>query len=51
MISRLPGIAVVGELNVDLVATGLEKAPSFGREVLARGFEVVLNAPVARQLA
>ena len=38
---------MVGELNVDLVATGLEKAPSFGREVLARGFEVVLGSASA----
>lgn len=47
MTSRLPGIAVVGELNVDLVATGIEKTPSFGHEVLAQGFDVVLGSASA----
>lgn len=45
--SKPPRIAVVGELNVDLVASGLERAPSFGREVLVDDFKVVLGSASA----
>lgn len=45
--SKPPRIAVVGELNVDLVASGLERAPSFGREVLVDDFRVVLGSASA----
>lgn len=40
-------MAVVGELNVDLVASGLSSAPVLGREVLAQDFRTVLGSASA----
>ena len=40
-------IAVIGELNVDLVATGLSGTPLFGQEILANGFEITLGSASA----
>ena len=43
-VSRL---AVIGELNVDFVATGLATAPILGQELLATGFEMTLGSASA----
>ena len=40
-------IAVVGELNVDLVASGLGSEPILGQEILAEGFEITLGSASA----
>ncbi len=40
-------IVVVGELNVDLVVTGLNSAPIFGQEILAANFEMTLGSASA----
>jgi sugar/nucleoside kinase (ribokinase family) len=40
-------VAVIGELNVDLVASGLNSAPVLGREVLAEDFQTVLGSASA----
>src|SRR5438445_9075249 len=40
-------IVVVGELNVDLVASGLESAPTLGSEILAGDFQVTLGSASA----
>jgi sugar/nucleoside kinase (ribokinase family) len=40
-------VAVIGELNVDLIASGLTSAPILGREVLAQDFETVLGSASA----
>jgi sugar/nucleoside kinase (ribokinase family) len=40
-------VAVIGELNVDLVASGLATAPALGREVLAEDFQTVLGSASA----
>jgi sugar/nucleoside kinase (ribokinase family) len=40
-------VAVIGELNVDLVASGLTSAPILGREVLAEDFQTVLGSASA----
>src|SRR5580700_6277375 len=40
-------VAVIGELNVDLVASGLTSAPVLGREVLAQDFQTVLGSASA----
>src|ERR1700683_3334362 len=40
-------VAVIGELNVDLVASGLTSAPALGREVLAEDFQTVLGSASA----
>jgi sugar/nucleoside kinase (ribokinase family) len=40
-------IVVVGELNVDLVVTGLNTAPIFGQEILAANFEMTLGSASA----
>jgi sugar/nucleoside kinase (ribokinase family) len=40
-------VAVIGELNVDLVASGLASAPALGREVLAEDFQTVLGSASA----
>jgi sugar/nucleoside kinase (ribokinase family) len=40
-------IAVVGELNVDLIATGLATPPALGHEVLAQDFQMVLGSASA----
>jgi sugar/nucleoside kinase (ribokinase family) len=41
------GIAVVGELNFDLIASGLEKGPAMGSEILARDFQITLGSASA----
>ena len=38
---------VVGELNVDLIVSGLEGFPALGQEILARGLQVVLGSSSA----
>ncbi len=40
-------VAVIGELNVDLVASGLTSAPILGHEVLAEDFQTVLGSASA----
>jgi sugar/nucleoside kinase (ribokinase family) len=40
-------VVVIGELNVDLIATGLESAPLFGGEILAGDFEMTLGSASA----
>lgn len=40
-------ILVIGELNVDIVATGLRSVPRYGTEILANGFEVTLGSASA----
>jgi sugar/nucleoside kinase (ribokinase family) len=40
-------IAVIGELNVDLIASGLTSAPTLGQEVLAEDFQTVLGSASA----
>ena len=40
-------VAVIGELNVDLVASGLSSFPSLGQEVLARDFQMTLGSASA----
>jgi len=40
-------VAVIGELNVDLVASGLTSAPILGREILAEDFQTVLGGASA----
>jgi sugar/nucleoside kinase (ribokinase family) len=42
-----PPVAVIGELNVDLIASGLNSAPVLGREVLAEKLETVLGSASA----
>lgn len=42
-----PGILVIGELNVDLVASGLMQPPRLGQEVLAEDFAVTLGSASA----
>ncbi|HZJ44940.1 MAG TPA: carbohydrate kinase family protein [Pyrinomonadaceae bacterium] len=46
-LSAKPGIVVIGELNVDLLASGLTDPPSMGDEILAKDFEVVLGSASA----
>lgn len=46
--SHLPAsVAVIGELNVDLIASGLSSAPVLGRELLAQDFQMVLGSASA----
>ena len=47
--SRLerPKILVIGELNVDIVATGLRSAPEMGAEILAEDCELTLGSASA----
>ena len=47
--SRLEGpkILVIGELNVDIVATGLRSEPEMGAEILAEGCELTLGSASA----
>src|SRR5215216_158994 len=47
--SRLqrPKILVIGELNVDIVATGLRSAPEMGSEILAEKCELTLGSASA----
>ncbi|MGD9563307.1 MAG: carbohydrate kinase family protein [Pyrinomonadaceae bacterium] len=40
-------IAIIGELNVDLVASGLRECPELGREILADDFAVALGSASA----
>jgi sugar/nucleoside kinase (ribokinase family) len=40
-------VAVIGELNVDLIASGLNSAPTLGQEVLAEDFQTVLGSASA----
>src|SRR5271165_4232769 len=40
-------VAVIGELNVDLIASGLNSAPILGSEVLAEDFQTVLGSASA----
>ena len=42
-----PPVAVIGELNVDLIASGLNSPPVLGREVLAEKLETVLGSASA----
>ena len=42
-----PKILVVGELNVDIVATGLRSAPELGAEILAEDCELTLGSASA----
>jgi sugar/nucleoside kinase (ribokinase family) len=44
---RRPKIAVVGELNVDLIAVGLTNLPALGSEVLAKDFELTMGSASA----
>jgi sugar/nucleoside kinase (ribokinase family) len=46
-VSRGERIAVIGELNVDLIATGLTTPPVLGREILARDFQMTLGSASA----
>ena len=48
-ISRLqrPKILVIGELNIDIVATGLRSAPKIGGEILAEKCELTLGSASA----
>jgi sugar/nucleoside kinase (ribokinase family) len=47
MSSSPSSIAVIGELNVDLIASGLPSAPVLGRELLAEDFRTVLGSASA----
>jgi sugar/nucleoside kinase (ribokinase family) len=40
-------VAVIGELNLDLIAGGLETGPIFGKEILARNFRITLGSASA----
>ena len=40
-------ILVIGELNVDLVASGLKSGPTLGREILAADFRITLGSASA----
>ncbi len=40
-------VAVIGELNVDLIATGLNTPPTLGQEILATGFQMTLGSASA----
>src|ERR1041384_2121145 len=45
--SELPKILVIGELNVDIVATGLRSEPEMGAEILAEDCELTLGSASA----
>jgi sugar/nucleoside kinase (ribokinase family) len=47
--SRLvgPRVLVIGELNVDIVATGLRNLPQMGSEIIARDFSLTLGSASA----
>jgi sugar/nucleoside kinase (ribokinase family) len=45
--SVFPAVLVVGELNVDIVLSGLASAPVLGREVLAQEMRMVLGSASA----
>ena len=42
-----PKILVIGELNVDIVATGLRSVPEMGTEILAEDCELTLGSASA----
>jgi sugar/nucleoside kinase (ribokinase family) len=44
---KLPKILVIGELNVDIVATGLRSTPQMGAEILAEDCELTLGSASA----
>ncbi len=44
---RVAPVAVIGELNVDLLVTGLTAVPQLGHEILAATFETVLGSASA----
>jgi sugar/nucleoside kinase (ribokinase family) len=44
---RMPRVAVIGELNVDMVASGLSEAPQLGSEILAGDFAMTLGSASA----
>ena len=44
---KRPKILVIGELNVDIVVTGLRSAPAMGGEILAEGCELTLGSASA----
>jgi sugar/nucleoside kinase (ribokinase family) len=43
----MPRVAVIGELNVDIMATGLSRLPQMGGEILARDFQITLGSASA----
>ena len=43
----LPAVLVIGELNVDIVLSGLASPPVLGGEVLAQGMSMVLGSASA----
>jgi sugar/nucleoside kinase (ribokinase family) len=43
----MPRVAVIGELNVDVLATGLRRPPQMGSEILARDFKMTLGSASA----
>ena len=42
-----PRVVVIGELNVDIVATGLRELPQLGEEILAQDLELTLGSASA----
>src|SRR5690349_6362621 len=42
-----PRVLVIGELNVDIVLTGIESVPKLGDEILARDYELTLGSASA----
>ncbi len=44
---QINDIVVIGELNVDLIASGVQHAPEPGKEVLADDFEITLGSASA----
>src|ERR1041385_1906053 len=44
---RRPKILVIGELNVDIVVTGLRSMPEMGAEILAKNCELTLGSASA----
>lgn len=45
--AAVPSIAIIGELNLDLIASGLNSPPALGREVLAENLQIVLGSASA----
>lgn len=45
--SARKGIVVIGELNIDAIATGLSEAPKIGAEILASDFQLTLGSASA----
>lgn len=45
--SAVKGIVVIGELNIDVIATGLSEAPKIGSEILASDFQLTLGSASA----